>query len=517
MRPLVLLFLMLTGSVLSLFSQTAIQLQPSSWQTTVLEDHFDDYHLVEFDPAVLYALWEHTPGNLTFGMTWPLGRDMAFDLPPFDQRSPRFIHQEWDGSRVRRSAPSRNAVYRAGSSIFTVDEQFVFGKWVYQEEEYFLEPLWLKDATAPPSIYILYKGTDARMPANFCSVEDDREHSKHEHATEIIGQEKAGECLIVEIALASDFELYQDFGNNATSVENFMLNTLANVQTNYDDEFADELQYEVVTTFIATCTNTSCDPWTNNTDAGTLLDDFTDWGNGGNFGITFDVATLWSGRNFDGSTIGVAWLGGVCNSLRYNTTENYGGGVQQLRVLWAHELGHNWDAVHDETGTWIMSPSVNASTNWSALSQSDMNAFIASRNCLASCGVAEPPVAEIGAIYDQICVGSVVPFFDETESTVTDRFWDFTEGSPSFSTQAHPLVTFDEPGFYTISLSVENALGDDNTSYSIEVGTDPNFRKILHFQHFENGFGGWSIDNPDNSDTCKLQRSTAILAVRQQP
>ena len=55
-----------------------------------------------------------------------------------------------------------------------------------------------------------------------------------------------------------------------------------------------------------------------------------------------------AGTNIDGSTIGIAWIGVMCN-------DNWGYGLSQSQYttdiasrvqLTAHELGHNWNACH---------------------------------------------------------------------------------------------------------------------------------------------------------------------------
>ena len=88
------------------------------------------------------------------------------------------------------------------------------------------------------------------------------------------------------------------------------------MQTNYDNEFADEISFFIVEQFVSDCS--SCDPWTSSTNAGTLLSSFTNWGPGG-FSSIHDVASLWTDRNFNGSTIGVAWLNAICTNLRYTS------------------------------------------------------------------------------------------------------------------------------------------------------------------------------------------------------
>jgi PKD repeat protein len=501
---------LLTGT---LFAQTTVDLLPlPQADAPILSEQFKDYKTVSLDYEALYEMYRTSANDVKFSLTAAGKQPLKFSLTGYDLRSAGYELQTMIDGRMKGEAPTRTATFRGTvgetnpqEALFTFDENYVLGRWEENGAVYFIEPLWRFVPQADPSHYLVYREQDAIIPEEYCAThipaQVERLQDRSSGPSRI-----AGECLLVEIALASDFELYQDFGSNETSVENFMLNSLANVQTNYDDEFADEIQFEVVTTFIATCSATSCDPWTNNTNAGTLLDDFTDWGNGGGFGVTFDVATLWTGRNFNGGTIGVAWLSGVCNNLRYNTCENFSSNASLIRVVWAHELGHNFSSGHDAGGSgFIMAPSVNNTNTWSPASINTINNFVSNANCLGDCESSlDPPIAFIEVSRDEACTESYVGFFDESEGVVFTRTWDFPGGTPSFSTDPHPVVYYDEPGTYQAFLSVENNVGDDFTSFTIEVGLDEEYRKVIHFENFEDGFGGWGVENPDNDETWEI-------------
>ena len=520
-----LLFVLTTLAFVSMsYSQTNFTISSvRQVEHAKLDEQFREYQTVRLDHQAFYQFYRTNEGALEFGLQTDRRANLQMNLAPYELRSDNFRRFTADGGRVQDTPATRTSVFRGsvsmggnstGEAIFTFDEQFVLGRWDEGESTYFLEPLWRFVPGADRELYVIYEERAAIIPEGFCGANvpaqmeelehrGDHDHD-HDHAHEQQNR-SVGECLITELALASDFELYQDFGSNATSVENFMLNNLANVQTNYDDEFADEILFEVVTTFIATCSATSCDPWTNSTNAGTLLNDFTDWGNGGGFGgVTYDVATLWSGRNFNGGTIGVAWLSGLCSNLRYNTCENFSSNSQTLRVLWSHELGHNFGSGHDNSGTWIMSPSVNTSTQWSTQSQNAINNLIASVGCLSSCGSIAPPTAFIDVSTEEACTGSYVAFFDESDGTVTNRFWDFPGGTPSFSTDPHPIVYYENPGTYSAFLQVENSQGDDFTDITVFIDLDDEYRKVIHYANFEDGFDGWGVENPDNDVTWEL-------------
>lgn len=100
---------------------------------------------------------------------------------------------------------------------------------------------------------------------------------------------------------------------------------------------------------------------------------------------------LFSGKDFDGSTAGVAFVGVLCSS-------GSGYGVNQIRsnsgvasVIFAHEAGHNFGAPHDGAGacdsvaegSFIMSPSVGGSlSSFSTCSVEQMRDDVARASCL---------------------------------------------------------------------------------------------------------------------------------------
>ena len=341
----------------------------------------------------------------------------------------------------------------------TIDEDFISGFIDLPKDILYFESLRFRQDNSPSDHVLVYKKSSIKeeflLDCDPLQVSTKSQNEEDDH----VNERAAGDCLEVEIAFANDWLMYQEYNQSVSDVENHNMAVINNVQANYDDEFVDELMFNVVQIFISTCS--TCDPWTSSTNAGTLLNSFSTWGPTG-FSNQHDVACLWSDRNFNGSTIGVAWLDAVCGNFRYNVLQDFTTNPNSLRVLVAHELGHNFGSGHDPAGSGtIMAPSVVNTNIWSASSVNQINSYVNSINCLAPCPVGQPPVASIGSDQEEGCSPLVVQFTDISSGQVDSWDWTFEGGNPANSTQENPVVTYLNPGTYDVSLEVTNVVGSD--------------------------------------------------------
>ena len=362
----------------------------------------------------------------------------------------------------------------------TIAPGFFYGLIETNNTTYYIEPLSYFVKDAPVDQFIIYEESDViPLTGKTCGV---TEVQQRKAQLEKAGKEKnnsnsrsAMTCFEVELAIASDFSMFTKYGS-ITNVQNHNIAVMNNVQTNYDNEFNNELNFVIVENFVSNCN--TCDPWTTSTDAGTLLNSFRAWGNSGGFSVGFDVAQLWTNRNFNGSTIGIAWVGAVCTNSRYHCLQDFSSNAQFLRVLTAHELGHNFDSFHDNNSACIMSPSVNTSSCWSNQSTNAINAFSGGLvgGCLSPCqSNAPPPVANFTANPTSGCTPMIVQFTDNSTNTPNSWNWTFPGGDPATSSDQNPTVTYNNLGTYPATLEVTNAGGTDVQTLNnlINVGTSP--------------------------------------------
>lgn len=105
------------------------------------------------------------------------------------------------------------------------------------------------------------------------------------------------------------------------------------------------------------------------------------------------------------------------------------------------------------------------------------------------------PSAEFTLSSSEINQGESVNFVDiSTGSTITNRSWSFEGGSPSSSTSQNPSgVTFSEPGYYDIELSVTNGCGSNSITKKLKVlpnGDSPVTVAEVRGNDYPKGTGG---------------------------
>lgn len=476
-------------------------------QDKVFREHFRNYSLATLETGSVSALLSSSEYFDELSII-AHGQTFEFDLKAHDVRPAHFKLRYADDLGIHEAPRSPNKTFYGYTKQghydvrITADEDFFYALIVTHDDEFYIEPARYIVSGLPKDLFVIYRHSDNlnRMTENSCGV--DHNHTaphnpvNHEDDESYESTNRQSVCKVVEVALANDFEMFQEKGS-VPEVEEHNLAVINNVLTNYDDEFNFDIQFDIVEIFVAA--SSGADPWTNSTNINAVLDDFTDWGPNG-FDNQHDVASLWSNREFNGDVIGLAWLDAVCTFFRYNVVQDFTSNAGLLRCLQAHEMGHNFSANHDASGSnTIMAPSVSNTNQWSAQSISEINSFMNGLGCLSNCGQVQPPVADFSADQEEGCVPFVVEFSDESTNNPTSWSWSFPGGTPSTSSSPNPTVTYNTPGNFNVSLTVSNSQGSDTETKTnfITVFDEP----VADFEYMVDGLEVDFNNNSLNADS----------------
>lgn len=456
--------------------------------TEKLDLMFNDYKIVNINSKSIH---ETSRNNHFFEIDIPKQKDNEFwkvELHNSGIIGDNYISQYTSDTGVKTgkkttAVPTKgHIVGKLNTSVsLTFNEGFIYG-FIKDKTGYnYIEPLsYYDNQQRGNDLYVIYNDKDLKpsAPHSCGSTELQGVSDNIISQTKEESDSRVDECYDVEYAIANDFLMFQEYGSLAAT-EDHAIGVTNNVQENYDDEFADELQLIIVTQY--TATSAATDPWTSSTSANALLNSFRNWGPGG-FAAVHDVGSLWTDRNFNGSTVGIAYLTVICTGNRYNCLMNFTTNPVTKRMMVAHELGHNFGSGHDPSGSFtIMAPTVNSATTWSSQSVNAINNHVASRWCLSDCaGSSAPPDASFSFNVIEECTPGLVQFTNSTTGNGTiDYEWDFPGGTPSFSTEENPLVTYNNAGNFNATLTATNIAGSDvetqNGIVDILASPEPDF------------------------------------------
>ncbi|MFO0829694.1 MAG: M12 family metallo-peptidase [Phycisphaerales bacterium] len=328
---------------------------------------------------------------------------------------------------------------------------------------YFIEPLRrVSDAPigAADGRHVAYRSDDVRPRGLRCGVDDhDFAVARGSRGPRDEGGIAGATKYLVAIACDADYEFFQKNGASLNATVDDIESVLSQVDFIYDRDV--DIDYEISTIVVRTSVS---DPYVS-TDANAMLCEFrTRWNASPESEIKRDVAHLFTGKQLDGSTIGLGWVGVVCNQVAsacsgavgdvaYSIAESrFVGATMNERVgLSCHEIGHNWGASHcDGNGDChIMCASINgcsgingANLKFGAGEQSEIVSY---RDGVACDFVMPSPVS--------------LPFSESWSSTtVSTSRWTFNDGGV-VSTAA----TNEPSSPYSINLDSTSpaAYGDD--------------------------------------------------------
>lgn len=191
----------------------------------------------------------------------------------------------------------------------------------------------------------------------------------------------------IEVGVVADFEFTDARGGDAQAAA-----AVTNRMNNVDGIFSSQLGIQISVQLIETNSNPA-DPFTDTGSASDLLDELSNYRSATPAQNSNGLTHLWTGRDLDGLTVGIAWNGALCSNF-------FGAGLSEGNdsatfdaLIAAHEIGHNFGAPHDgemgspceaETGSFLMTPQLNGSDQFSQCSIDEMTPVIAGASCITA-------------------------------------------------------------------------------------------------------------------------------------
>lgn len=261
-----------------------------------------------------------------------------------------------------------------------------------------IEPANTFDSSIDSSIMIAYYESHVvRQKHSLCMADKVQQQSKRTEQR----LKSTSDCKTVDLAIAMDYSYITDPDHNSLlSAIQQTLHIMNLVEGNYENVFEVDIEFDIVEHYAPSSATEGQALWGSSLEASVLLTNFSSWAPQG-FTQDHDIGQFWTSgdiyyvidpslgdipSNRGYGVAGLAWVNSVCSNNRYHILEEYTSTDWPLRVLTAHELGHNFGAIHDLVPGHIMSSIIIGNTNaWSPASKTSINGALNNFTCLENC------------------------------------------------------------------------------------------------------------------------------------
>ncbi len=385
------------------------------------------YERVNLDRAE--AVWRvRAMGELKFET--PAGA-YELELEPNDMRADNYYAVEIGADGVERQVLDHGPVRTFKGKVrgmpgadarFTVDDDTFEGVIVTPSERYFIEPKKKYKAEAAESEFVFYKSSDVNADAAGVGGTLDRELRQQAEAlsskvenleTASLGVLPATTVRDVQLATDADAEFVAASGGTAAAANAEIQAIMNQVEGVYQTQLG--ISFTIV--HQNAHTNAATDPYTTNEAGGCytramcglglndeldpkgLINELGEWWNANKSNVQRDLTHLWTGKDVVGNTVGLAWIGVVCQnqSFAYGFSQRLTS-LPGKYIVTAHEIGHNFGASHSDGKTGCAGTIMNSfiGTNFNFCNYTIDNEILpyveANSSCLAaSCSISASP------------------------------------------------------------------------------------------------------------------------------
>ncbi len=183
------------------------------------------------------------------------------------------------------------------------------------------------------------------------------------------------------VGVIADYEFLQEYSDDP---EGTLISRMDIVDGIYSSQVGVKIALAPLT-----IQQTSQEPFTS-TDPNTLLSQVRQFRHNSSEQMATGVTHLMTGRDLDGSTVGIAYMGSVCDGDTADSLSEGNHSSLMSALIAAHELGHNFNAPHDGVPgacastpqIYLMAPQINFSQQFSACSLQQIHLRIQTAQCL---------------------------------------------------------------------------------------------------------------------------------------
>lgn len=247
---------------------------------------------------------------------------------------------------------------------------------------------------------VIFRLSDVLLssPAMSCASDATHEQRRASEAYESLTSEVqqaaavndgTGATKRIELAVLGDSLFFERHADAQEARESILIR-----MNNVDGIFSSQLGVQIQVPTVDVHTSAS-DPFSSERNASALLSELADLRRRTPELRARGLTHLFTGRDLEGSTIGIGYVRSLCDA-------KYGAGLTEVthRGSWyesliaAHEIGHNFGAVHDgesgkacestPQGVYLMSPNVNGGESFSQCSLDSMQRQVARASCITA-------------------------------------------------------------------------------------------------------------------------------------
>ncbi|HYE01600.1 MAG TPA: M12 family metallo-peptidase [Phycisphaerales bacterium] len=327
--------------------------------------------------------------NLPIGGEW-----RAVELWPHSVRAEGFqLFEQGPDGRLVEVKPAAERTVRGrlldaeGSAVAGgIEEDGLYLRVIMPDDrQYWVQPSGDRLPGMPAGTHVVYTADDRIAGDHRCGTDDvlhQRPQDGHDHGGD--EGERGATVYTAQLATDADFEFFARYGSSAR-VQSRIATVVNTMNLQYEREL--DITHVITSSIVRT---SEPDPYTSS-NSNTLLDQFRAHWNANHNGITRDVAQLFTGKEVDGSVIGLAWVGVICDwdDFAYGMVQSdFDGLFMSATDLSAHEIGHNWNAGHCTCSSpaFTMNPWITAINRHQSGSISSIVAHRNSRSCLTTGG-----------------------------------------------------------------------------------------------------------------------------------